>query len=195
MPHRRFPLAARICAVFTVAMLALLASSCGDDRDVRDPNALYACSSKDDCLSGYDCVCGWCQAVGSAPVGCDGASTADVNTVDSNTADTSKADTGPFDCDLVTWAGCPTGQGCYYDPNAKEKYCQAHGTKGQKVTCSNAGPGIECGKEGSAPLLCDVIDTLCYPTCDGSSGVGCPSAWTCYPLKDWPAKNGICVPN
>lgn len=215
------PRSARVFGLFAaLAALVLGASSCGDDRSATDSKTLYGCSAKADCLSGYDCICGWCQAPGSA-IGCD-ASTLDSGgqdaggakdaggTVDAGTKDAGAVDAGSKDaggaadtslpaiCNVLTWAPCPTGYGCYYDGKAKTGYCDKHGAKAEGQACSNAA-GPECGKSAGVPMLCDAVDSKCYKLCDTSKGGPCPSGQQCYALTEadktaWPDNAGICAP-
>ena len=62
-PARRRPLGGPLLGLL-VGLLAL-ASGCGTDLDARAANTLYACVVPADCVEGYSCVCGFCQAQGS----------------------------------------------------------------------------------------------------------------------------------
>ncbi len=206
----------------------LLLVGCGDGRDVRDPNTFYACQSNDDCVANYSCQCGWCQPIGGTPVACgdtsadagptDTGGTKDAGPKDAGPKDAGPKDTGPKDtgpqdtgpkdsgsttgCNLLSWKPCPTGQGCFYDENVPESYCAAHGTKTFEQACNNSGKQPECALKGTVPMLCDVIDSKCYPVCDakdaGKQG-SCPSGYKCYSLQDThkkalPDNVGICAP-
>jgi hypothetical protein len=196
---------------FKLGLVVLLASvvvGCGDGRDPTDSGTLYGCSAKSDCLSNYDCICGFCQLAGET-IGCDGGGK-DINSapdtaskdtatkVDSGSADAGPVDTGPpANCNILTWAPCPTGQGCYYDSSKGKGVCGAYGSKKKNDKCSNAG-NPECGKDDATPMLCDSVDSKCYPMCAASKGGPCPAGQQCYTLEEnkqaWPDDAGICAP-
>ncbi len=205
--------------------LALGIGGCGADRDPREAGTYFACSADADCLSGYSCLCGWCQVVGATPVGCsasdaaggqdsvsDGsaADAADASGTDvadtADTADTSDtsdaqdvadtADTGAG-CSPLTWSGCGTGQGCYFDEGTAASFCLGHGSLGAGETCKPDAPAPPCGKDKAGkPLLCDVIELKCQPLCK-TSAPDCPNSWKCYPLgakTPWADEAGFCAP-
>lgn len=209
---RRF---SRICGLF--ALVAGLFVGCGDDRDPRDSKTLYGCSTKSDCLANYECVCGFCQT-GGATLGCDGSANdgggedtpgkdaggltdtgpTDTGPTDAGAKADTAADTGPpANCNILTWIPCPTGQGCYYDSAASKGVCGPHGKKKKNDACSTS-EIPQCGKDGETPMLCDSVDSKCYPMCAASKGGPCPSGHQCYVLeenkKPWPDDAGICAP-
>ncbi|GEM_PF-3526671 len=204
------------CLRYSTTILGLAAMifalpGCGDSRDVHDANTYYACSSNDDCVSGFACVCGWCQQIGAEKVTkCDGGgadatdagSTKDTGgTKDAGgSVDSGPQDTAPIfkDCNLVTWAGCGAGQGCYFDQTEKKKFCRIHGSKKLGAVCSSGNQ--ECGREGTTPLICDAVDNKCYAVCHTDQLV-CPANSQCFTLVEGqkgpplPDKAGICIPN
>jgi len=192
--------------------LVLVASAgCSDGRTARSKTALYHCATTADCLSDFDCVCGFCQPAGQAPFCPDGGSAVDASSVDAGSAPDAGA---PADvctasdaaitagtCDLVDWTACATGQGCYFDSANQTSGCDLHGCKGFLEACEPT--GHECGVatiDGQPrPLRCDAIDAKCYPTCNVKSGqLPCPSTMVCFQLESnkvpYPGGAGICAP-
>lgn len=202
-------------------LLGLLLIGCGTDRDARASGEFFACDAPADCLSGYDCVCGWCQPAGATPVGCglrDGfgadASAGDSSSVDTGTTDTGATDTGATDtgatdagkdssdtsgtsCSPLTWSGCPSGQGCYFDEGSASSFCLGHGSAGLGDACQPNASTPPCGRDkAGAPLLCDTVELKCQPLCK-TSKANCPNGWQCYALgaqTRWADETGICAP-
>lgn len=211
--------------IWTPALLGLLLLGCGADRDPRAAGEFFACDAPADCLAGYDCVCGWCQPTGATPVGCglrDGlgadansgsdAAGTDSGANDSGPTDTATTDTGTSDtgggtdaggdtsgttCSPLTWSGCPSGQGCYFDEGTASSFCLGHGSAGLGDACQPSAPTPPCGRDkGGAPLLCDTVELKCQPLCK-TSKPSCPNGWQCYPLgaqKRWADEAGVCAP-
>lgn len=185
------------CAVAWV----VLASACSDGRTATDPGTVYACQTVDDCVQGWDCLCGFCRPAGTV---CDADATADA-TPDTTPDD---ADAGPDvpvgPCNLSTWAPCPDGFGCYFETATQQTSCQAHGTLGENAACDPAQPAV-CGRLGQSDagraLRCDQVDKKCYRTCvcTALEQLKCPTGQQCYCLTDsqqkrWPDGAGICAP-
>lgn len=215
----------RNVGLLAASLTIVCAVGCGDSRDPTDPKTLYGCAVAADCLEGFVCSCGWCQAPGET-VGCDasandggadagkdsgstqdsgsnqdsGSAKDSSSTQDSSSAKDSgsTADTGSGPCNVQTWAGCPTGQGCYYDGSSKKAFCQAHGSKKINQKCSNQG-APQCGKNGATAMLCDSVTNTCLTLCDTAKAGPCPAGQTCFVLQEadqsvWPDNAGICAP-
>jgi hypothetical protein len=198
-------------ARFVWCLLLLASAGCSDGRTARSKTELYHCAVAADCLSGYTCVCNFCQPTGQAPYCPDGGSLADGGSADAgSTSDDaqaaevcapSDAALTPGACNLVDWTACGQGQGCYFDPASQSSGCDVHGCKGLMEPCDPK--GHECAVatiDGQPrPLRCDAIDAKCYPTCNAKSGQpACPSTMICYQLESnkvpWPEGAGICAP-
>lgn len=106
------------------------------------------------------------------------------------------ADAGSGACSPLTWAGCPAGQGCYFNEDTAKTFCLSHGALGAGQACQPTASTPPCGKGAAGPLLCDVIELKCQPLCR-TSAPSCPNQWTCYPLgakTKWPDDAGVCAP-
>lgn len=123
----------------------------------------------------------------------DGVQPAD--TVDA--ADSADADDTASSCSPLTWVGCASGKGCYFDEGTAASFCLGHGSLGAGESCKPDAPTPPCGKDKAGkPLLCDVIELKCQPLCK-TSAPDCPNNWQCYPLGAktlWADQAGICAP-
>jgi hypothetical protein len=198
-------------AVFACASAVALLGGC-TDVDASNPGTVFACSKPADCLSGFSCVCGWCQRKGfEQPSLCsEDATTGTDTTGSSDSTGGSETNTGtdatvqpdiPGGCDLISWEGCSAGKGCYY--TSGKKACATYGSDDYEDSCdpkstNDCGRGLVDGTD--RPLLCDTVDKRCYPTCDCDVGnSGCPAKMVCYCLtdsnnKEYPDGAGICAP-
>jgi hypothetical protein len=203
------------CPTWACSILLAGLGGC-TDVDASGPGTVFACSKPADCLSGYACVCGWCQRKGfEQPSLCTEDTTSDTSTgtdtavgTDSTTGTDATSGTDavvqpdiPGGCDLITWAGCAAGKGCYY--TSGKKACATYGSDEYEDSCdpkstTDCGRGLVDGAD--RPLLCDTVDKKCYPTCDCDVGnSGCPAKMVCYCLtdsnnKEYPDGAGICAP-
>ena len=121
--------------------LVLGTGACTDDRNATTHGELFHCSTGADCLTGWSCICGYCQEPGAIQLACtidsdasggDAQLGTDTSADDSSsgtdaTVDTSTPDVGPTDT--------TTADSGALDPNANLGIC------GQKVgTDVVAGP-------------------------------------------------------
>ena len=195
-------------ALWLVALWLVMAGlpGCSSDRTVTQANMRYACSSSADCVTGYGCVCGFCQPAAAGQVSClSDAGTSDSGPADTATKDTATNDGGTTDvgvtttpCNPGTWVGCKAGEGCYWDESLGATVCLPHGKIGLNGSCS-PDQLTECGRSSSGePLLCDAVDERCLRLCN-TTQANCPTGLNCYVLQDstnqdWPDNAGICAP-
>lgn len=201
--------------------LVLGAAACTDDRNATTSGELFHCTTGADCLTGWSCICGYCQQPGQQQLAC--TIDADASNGDVQAAtDTATADSGALDpnaslgicgqkvgtdvvpgpCNLTDWTGCPdSSYACYYAPAFQQSICKKHATVAENAACEPCNLA-ECGSaSGGRPLICDVVDKKCYRTCnwENLNAFPCPTAWTCYKLTDannvpYPNGAGICAP-
>lgn len=179
-----------LCGLFGLGVLG-----CSTDRTVTQDDARYACTTSDDCVTGYGCACGFCQPVSAGQVAC----LADAGEVDAGKADAGPTDTGSTGpCNVLTWAGCAKGEGCYWDDAVNAAVCLPHGSLGVGKPCEPA-KLTQCGRTlKNIPLLCDALDSKCLPLCSTAKAKSCSIGLQCYGLEDknknpWPNNAGVCA--
>jgi len=169
------------------ALLAGL-SGCKVSRELTAPGERFHCETQDDCLAGFVCDANFCIPEGTA-----GPADASGGGVDAGHDTVSPADTGSGisgPCNLLTWEGCITGKGCFFDAYDK-KTCTGHGLKGAGQVCASLNDckmGLLCSQHAGG--------FKCLPTCD-TKKPDCPTGSTCSAVlmsndEPWPDRLGVC---
>ena len=207
-----------------IASVLALTFACTSGRTATETGDRYGCATQADCLGGYSCsACGFCEPVGSTSLACgvgDAGGSGDADVGDTTgTADATidagvdagldgGVDTGPDvdasgPCNLLTWAPCPAGTGCYYDEGTTATHCEAHGSGKVGTGCNPGADPYSCGVgDDGSRRYCDALDKKCYRLCKCGARVStdCKVAETCWCLSgsdqvSYPDSVGVCVPN
>lgn len=157
----------------TPLLVAVALAACTDARTATTPGELYHCSGDGDCLSGWSCVCGYCQQPGALEYVCT-ATSADV-------AD----DASLLDAEVVVAAADSGGDGGPADGGGSETVAGADAASdGANDTAVDSDAASDSGTLPAGTPIGICGQTIGTDTLPGPCGLDdwtqCPAGYGCY---------------